>query len=112
MTHQQAARALGSSVDPDDQEIDSGSDDEESATGIGMEVEAASAVHSQVYTQCSMCNCTCTCMHMCCTVGYFMWDTTVFILLVVKVHVLVSKISVYESYDRCFHTCAHLHVLP
>ena len=49
MTHQHAARALGSSVDPYDQEeIDSGSDDEESATGIGMEVEAASAIQSQV----------------------------------------------------------------
>lgn len=48
MTHQQAARALGSSVDPDDQEIDSGSDDEESATGIGIGAEAVSAIHSQV----------------------------------------------------------------
>ena len=49
MTHQHAARALGSSVDPYEQEIDSGSDDEESATGIAMEVEAASAIQSQVH---------------------------------------------------------------
>jgi hypothetical protein len=49
MTHQHAAKALGSSIDPDDpEEIDSGSDDEESTTGIGMDVEAASAIHSQV----------------------------------------------------------------
>ena len=58
MTHQHAARALGSSVDPDDvEEIDSGSDDEESATGIGMVEEAASAMHSQV------CVCVCVCIY-------------------------------------------------
>ena len=52
MTHQHAARTLGSSVDPDDlEEIDSGSDDEESATGIGIVEEAASAMHSQVCVQ-------------------------------------------------------------
>ena len=54
MTHQHAARTLGSSVDPDDlEEIDSGSDDEESATGIGIVEEAASAIHSQVLYVCS-----------------------------------------------------------
>ena len=42
---------LGSSVDPYDHEIDSGSDDEESATGIAvnpLEAEATAAIHSQV----------------------------------------------------------------
>ena len=56
MTHQHAARTLGSSVDPDDlEEIDSGSDDEESATGIGIVEEAASAMHSQVCVQLQKC---------------------------------------------------------
>ena len=51
LTHHHAAKALGTSVDPYDQEIDSGSDDEDSATGIvvnPLEVEAASAMQSQV----------------------------------------------------------------
>ena len=49
MTHHHAAKMLGTSVDPCDHEIDSGSDDEESVTAL--EAEATSVVQSQVSTQ-------------------------------------------------------------
>ena len=50
MTHQHAAKALGTSVDPYDQEIDSGSDDEESATGIVVNPLEVAAMQTQVNT--------------------------------------------------------------
>ena len=53
LTHHHAAKMLGSSVDPYEHEIDSGSDDEESATGIAvnpLEAEATAALHSHVST--------------------------------------------------------------